>query len=138
MGDHCSVWFQAIVRGDVNSIYIGAGTNIQDGVVIHGTYGKASTTIAQKVSIGHNAIVHGCVIEEGALIGMGAIVMDHAVVGKGALVAAGSVVLQGTRIPPGMLFAGIPAREIKPVDEELRKVLIQTPENYLKYASWYN
>ena len=138
LGDHCSVWFQAVVRGDVNSIKVGSGTNIQDGVIIHGTYRKASTTILENVSIGHRAIVHGCVVETGALIGMGAIVMDHAVVGEGALVAAGSVVLQGTRIPAGMLYAGVPAREIRPVDDELREVIMRTPQNYIKYASWYD
>lgn len=137
LGDNCSVWFQAVLRGDVNSIKVGSGTNIQDGVIIHGTYRKASTTIFENVSIGHKAIVHGCIVESGALIGMGAIVMDHAVVGEGALVAAGSVVLQGTRIPAGMLYAGIPAREIKPVDDELREVIKRTPQNYIKYASWY-
>lgn len=137
LGDRCSVWFQAVIRGDVNSVLIGSNTNIQDGVVIHCTYLKAKTIIGQKVSIGHKAIIHGCTIEDDALIGMGAIVMDHAVIGKGALVAAGSVVLEGTRVPSGMVYAGIPAREIKPVDEALRKVMIKTPENYQMYASWY-
>ncbi len=137
LGNQCSVWFQAVLRGDVNSIKVGNATNIQDGVVIHGTYRTASTTIFENVSIGHNAIVHGCVVEAGALIGMGAVVMDHAVVGAGALVAAGSVVLAGTKIKPGMLYAGIPAREIKPVDEKMRQVLERTPHNYIKYASWY-
>lgn len=137
LGDRCSVWFQAVIRGDVNSVVIGSNTNIQDGVVIHCTYRKAKTIIGQKVSIGHKAIVHGCTVEDDALIGMGAIVMDHAVIGKGALVAAGSVVLEGTRVPSGMVYAGIPAREIKPVDETLREVMIKTPENYQMYASWY-
>ena len=130
-------WFQTVLRGDVNFIKVGADSNIQDGVVVHGTYQKASTTIMEKVSIGHNAIIHGCVVEAGALIGMGAIVMDHAVVGEGAMVAAGSVVLAGTKIPPGMLYAGVPAREIKPVGKELAEVIKRTPEHYLKYASWY-
>jgi carbonic anhydrase/acetyltransferase-like protein (isoleucine patch superfamily) len=137
LGDRCSVWFQAVIRGDVNSVVIGSNTNIQDGVVIHCTYRKAKTIIGQKVSIGHKAIVHGCTVEDDALIGMGAIVMDHAVIGRGALVAAGSVVLEGTRVPSGMVYAGIPAREIKPVDETLREVMIKTPENYQMYASWY-
>ncbi|GJM30495.1 MAG: gamma carbonic anhydrase family protein [Cyclobacteriaceae bacterium] len=138
LGDQCSVWFQAVLRGDVNSIHIGALTNIQDGVVIHGTYQKAATVIGQNVSIGHNAIIHGCTIEDGALVGMGAIVLDHAVIGKGALIAAGSVVLSGTKVTPGMLYAGTPAKEIKPVDDKLKEVLVKTPGNYLKYASWYH
>jgi carbonic anhydrase/acetyltransferase-like protein (isoleucine patch superfamily) len=137
LGEQCSVWFQAVLRGDVNSIHVGAYTNIQDGVVIHGTYQKAATVIGEKVSVGHNAIVHGCTIEDGALIGMGAIVLDHAVVGKGALIAAGSVVLAGTKVTPGMVYAGTPAREIKPVDDDLKEVLLRTPGNYIKYASWY-
>ena len=138
LGDRCSVWFQAVIRGDVNSIIIGADTNIQDGVVIHCTYKKAKTVIGKGVSIGHNAIVHGCTIEDGALIGMGAIIMDHAVVGEGALVAAGSVVLEGTKIPAGMVYAGVPAREVKPVNDQLREIISRTPTNYLMYSSWYD
>jgi carbonic anhydrase/acetyltransferase-like protein (isoleucine patch superfamily) len=138
LGDRVNVWFQTVLRGDVNYIKIGPDTNIQDGVVVHGTYKKASTTLMEKVSIGHNAIIHGCVVEAGALVGMGAIVMDHAVIGEGAMVAAGSVVLSGTKVPPGMLYAGVPARAIKPVGPELREIIQQTPEHYLKYASWYD
>ena len=138
LGDRCSVWFQAVIRGDVNSVLIGSDTNIQDGVVIHCTYRKAKTVIGQRVSIGHNAIVHGCTVKDGALIGMGAIVMDHCVVGEGALVAAGSVMLEGTVVPGGVIYAGVPAKEIKPVDARLREVLKKTPENYLMYASWYD
>ena len=138
LGAKCSVWFNTVLRGDVNSIHIGAFTNIQDGVVIHGTYKKAATIIGERVSIGHNAIVHGCTIEDGALVGMGAIVLDHAVVGEGAMIAAGSVVLSGTKVKPGMLYAGTPAREIKPLGKELKEVLLKTPDNYVKYASWYH
>lgn len=138
LGDRCSVWFNAVIRGDVNSVVIGNDTNIQDGVVVHGTYKKANTVIGVRVSIGHNAIVHGCTIEDGALIGMGAIVMDHVVVSTGTLIAAGSVVLEGTEILPGMVYGGIPARKIKPVDDRLREVMTRTPGNYLMYASWYN
>ena len=138
MGDHCSVWFQAVIRGDVNSIHIGNRTNIQDGVVIHGTYKTANTVIGDEVSIGHKAIVHGCTIENGALIGMGAIVMDHAVVGSGSLVAAGAVVLGGTLIPPGVVYAGVPAKLVKEVDDNLKKIISATPDNYIKYASWFD
>ncbi len=137
LGNHCSVWFQAVIRGDVNSISIGERTNIQDGVVIHCTYKTAKTVIGNNVSIGHNAIVHGCTIEDGALIGMGSIVMDHAVVGAGSVVAAGAVVLGGTHIPPGVVYAGVPAKIIKQVDSKLQEVLDRTPENYIKYASWF-
>ena len=137
LGDSCSVWFQAVVRGDVNSIRVGNRSNIQDGVVIHGTYKTAKTVIGENVSIGHNAIIHGCTIENGALVGMGATVLDHAIVGEGSLIAAGSVVLSGTKVPPNMVFGGIPARLIKPVDDRLRKVIENTPDNYLKYASWF-
>jgi len=137
LGDNCSVWFQAVVRGDVNSIRVGNKSNIQDGVVIHGTYKTAKTVIGENVSIGHNAIIHGCTIENGALVGMGATVLDHAVVGEGSLIAAGSVVLSGTKVPPNVVFGGIPARIIKPVDDRLRKVIENTPDNYLKYASWF-
>jgi carbonic anhydrase/acetyltransferase-like protein (isoleucine patch superfamily) len=138
LGDRVSVWFQTVLRGDVNFIKIGSESNIQDGVVVHGTYRKASTIIMERVSIGHNAIIHGCVVEKGALVGMGAIVMDHAVIGEGAMVAAGSVVLAGTQVPPGMLYAGVPAKEIKSIGPELKEVIQKTPENYLKYASWYD
>ncbi len=138
LGDQCSVWFQAILRGDVHSISIGDRTNIQDGVVVHGTYKKAKTVIGSDVSIGHNAIVHGCTIEDGVLIGMGSIVMDHAVVGKGSIVAAGAVVLGGTIIPPGVVYAGIPAKMVKKVDTNLQQVIANTPGNYIKYASWFD
>ena len=137
LGDRCSVWFNAVVRGDVNSIVVGSDTNIQDGAVIHCTYKTASTIIGNRVSIGHNAIVHGCTVNDGALVGMGAIVMDHAVIGEGALVAAGSVVLEGTEVPPGMVYAGIPAKKVKPVDARLREILERTPKNYQLYASWF-
>lgn len=137
LGEKCSVWFNTVLRGDVNSIHIGAFSNIQDGVVIHGTYKKAATVLEERVSIGHNAVIHGCTVESGALVGMGAIVLDHAVIGTGAMIAAGSVVLSGTRVKPGMLYAGTPAREVKPVGHELEEVLQRTPDNYIKYASWY-
>lgn len=137
MGDNCSVWFNAVVRGDVNNIKIGNNTNIQDGAVIHCTYQKFSTTIGNNVSIAHNAIVHGCVVEDNVLIGMGAIVMDDAVVGTGSIVAAGSVVLQGTKIEPGSIYAGVPAKRVKDVGDELKGVFERTAQNYIKYAKWF-
>ena len=137
MGNNCSVWFNAVVRGDVNSITIGNNSNIQDGAVIHCTYKKAKTVIGSNVSIGHNAIVHGCTLEDGVLIGMGAIVMDHAHVGKGSIVAAGAVVLENMIIESGYIYAGVPARKVKKVDSELAKVFDRTAKNYVTYANWY-
>lgn len=137
LGRGCTVWFQAVVRGDVNSIRVGDETNIQDGAVIHCTYLKAATVIGSRVSIGHKAIMHGCTVEDDVLIGMGAIVMDRAVVGAGCIVAAGAVVLEGTQCEPGYLYAGIPARKIKPVSEEQRAGMRQTAANYQMYAGWF-
>lgn len=137
MGEFCTVWFNAVVRGDVNSIVIGDHTNIQDGAVIHCTYQKAATTIGNYVSIGHNAIIHGCTIEDNVLIGMGAIVMDGAVVEEGAIVAAGAIVTQGKRVEKGTIYAGNPARLLKQVSEEQREFNIRTANNYVKYASWF-
>ena len=114
MGSQCSVWFQAVVRGDVNCIQIGDRVNIQDGVVIHGTFETAATTIGNDVSIGHNALVHGCTIEDKVLIGMGSIIMDHCVIGKGSVIAAGSVLPKNTQVPPGSVYAGVPAKLLKP------------------------
>ncbi|WP_133271812.1 gamma carbonic anhydrase family protein [Hymenobacter radiodurans] len=137
LGNDCTVWFNAVLRGDVNSIRIGDKTNIQDGAVIHCTYQKAATTIGARVSIGHRAIVHGCTVEDDVLIGMGSIVMDHAVVGTGCIVAAGAVVLENTQCEPGYLYAGIPARKIKLVSEEQRAMIARTTDNYVLYASWF-
>lgn len=137
MGDDCTVWFNAVVRGDVNYIKIGHRTNIQDNATIHGTYEKAATTIGNDVSIGHNAIVHGCTLEDQVLIGMGAMVMDGAVIGRGSIVAAGAVVLEGTVVPPGSLYAGVPAKFIKPVEGKNREMLVRIAGNYMKYASWF-
>jgi len=136
-GDDCSIWFNAVVRGDVNSIIIGNKTNIQDGAVIHCTYQKANTVVGNNVSIAHNAIVHGCTVEDNVLIGMGAIVMDHAVVGTGSIIAAGAVVLANTKVEPHSIYAGTPARRIKAVGEELHDVFTKTAENYVIYATWY-
>lgn len=137
MGDNCTVWFNAVVRGDVHSITIGNDTNIQDGVVIHGTYQKAKTVIGNKVSIAHNAVVHGCTISDHVLVGMGAIIMDDAFVGENAVIAAGAVVLPGTRIEPGTVWAGVPAKRVKDTGEEMRAVIARTARNYPMYAEWF-
>lgn len=137
LGRGCTVWFTAVIRGDVNSIRIGDETNIQDGAVLHCTYQKAALTIGARVSIGHRALVHGCTIEDDVLIGMGAIVMDHAVVGRGCLIAAGAVVLENTVCEPGYLYAGVPAKKIKLVSETQTEGLRRTAANYQLYASWF-
>ena len=137
MGDNCTVWFNAVVRGDVHSITIGDNTNIQDGAIIHCTYQKAKTVIGSNVSIAHNAIVHGCTIEDNVLIGMGAIVMDDAVIGTNSVIAAGAVVLPGTRVEAGSIYAGTPARRIKDIGDEMRSVIQRTAKNYPMYAEWY-
>jgi gamma-carbonic anhydrase len=137
MGDNCSVWFNAVVRGDVHSITIGNNTNIQDGAVIHCTYQKAKTVIGNNVSIAHNAIVHGCTLEDNVLIGMGAIVMDDAVVQSGCIIAAGAVVLTGTVCEAGHIYAGMPAKKIKKVGEEMQDIFSRTANNYIMYAKWF-
>ncbi len=137
MGDKCTVWFNAVVRGDVNYIKIGHRTNIQDNATIHGTYEKAPTTIGSDVSIGHNAIVHGCTLEDQVLIGMGAMVMDGAIIQTGAIVAAGSVVLEGTLVEAGWIYAGVPAKKIKLVEGKNREMLLRIANNYIKYAGWF-
>jgi gamma-carbonic anhydrase len=137
MGDNCTVWFNAVVRGDVHAITIGDNTNIQDGAVIHCTYQKAKTVIGSNVSIAHNAIVHGCTIEDNVLIGMGAIVMDDAVIGTDSVIAAGAVVLPGTIVEPGSIYAGMPAKKIKDISDEMRAVIRRTAKNYPMYADWF-
>jgi gamma-carbonic anhydrase len=137
MGDYCSVWFNAVVRGDVHKITMGDYTNIQDGAIIHATYQKAYTTIGSRVSIAHNAIVHGCTVEDEVLIGMGAIIMDDAIIGKGSVIAAGAVILPGTIVPAGSVYAGVPARKVKDTGPEMQDVIIRTASNYPKYAEWY-
>ena len=136
LGNRCTVWYNAVIRGDVNSIRIGDDTNIQDGVVIHATYQTHFTTIGNRVSIGHNAIVHGCTIEDEVLIGMGSIVMDGCVVESGSIIAAGAVVPPNTHIEKGSLYAGVPAKKIKEVTKEQRALIERTAANYPKYASW--
>lgn len=137
VGKKCSIWFNAVIRGDVNSVTIGDETNIQDGVVIHATYLKASTRIGNRVSVGHNALVHGCVLKDHVLIGMGAIVMDHAVVEEFCVIAAGAVVLENTICESGYLYAGVPAKKIKAITNEQKKMLLSLPDNYIMYASWF-
>lgn len=138
IGESCSIWFNAVIRGDVNYIRIGNYTNIQDGVVIHCTYEKNGTDIGNFVNVGHNAIVHGCVVQDYVLIGMGAIVMDRAVVESNVIIAAGAVVLENTRCESGYLYAGIPAKKIKPLTDEQVGMLKQLPHNYVLYSSWFN
>ena len=138
IGDECSIWFGAILRGDVNSIRIGNRVNIQDGSVLHTLYEKSTIEIGDDVSIGHNVTIHGATIHDGALVGMGSVILDHAVVGEGAIVAAGSVVLSKTVIKPGELWGGTPAKFIKKVDPEQSKELNQKiARNYLMYSRWY-
>ncbi|HEY1025231.1 MAG TPA: gamma carbonic anhydrase family protein [Sphingobacteriaceae bacterium] len=137
MGDKCSVWFNAVIRGDVNYIRIGNNTNIQDGAVIHCTYETAPTNIGNNVSIGHNALVHGCTLKDNVLVGMGAIVMDHAVVEEFCIIAAGAIVLSNTICESGYLYAGAPARKIKPVTEEQILLLKNLPGRYVMYSSWF-
>jgi len=138
MGHECSIWFNAVVRGDVNSIHIGNKVNIQDGACIHCTYQKTKTIIGNNVSIGHNAIVHGCVVEDNVLIGMGAIVMDNAMIGENSIIAAGAVVLENTIVPPGSIFAGVPAKKVKDISPELLKGEVERiANNYLMYSSWF-
>ena len=137
MGKDCTVWFNAVVRGDVNSIIMGDRVNIQDGAVVHCTYKKTQTIIGNNVSIAHNAIVHGCIIEDEVLIGMGAIVMDGAVIGKNAIIGAGAIVTQNTKVPPGTVWAGNPAKYIKDVSPELGEVFLRTANNYVMYSEWF-
>ena len=138
MGDDCSVWFNAVVRGDVNFIKIGNKVNIQDGAVIHCTYQKTGTTIGNNVSIGHNAIVHGCTVHDNVLIGMGAIVMDNAIVNSNSIIAAGAVVLEGTIVEEGSVYAGVPAKKVKNINPELLKGEVhRIANNYLMYSGWF-
>lgn len=137
-GDDCSIWFNAVVRGDVNFIRIGNKVNIQDGVIIHGTFQKCGTTIGDNVSIGHRAIVHGCTLHDEVLIGMGAIIMDKAEVQRHTIIAAGAVVLENTICRAGSIYAGVPARRIGDIPEEMiTGEIIRIAENYLRYASWF-
>jgi len=136
-GEGCSIWYNAVIRGDVNSIVLGDEVNIQDGAVVHCTYEKTKTVLGNRVSVGHNAIIHGCTIENDVLIGMGSIVMDNVYIETGSVIAAGAVVLEGTRVPAGSVFAGVPARLVKQVSSELFAGEVKRiSQNYRMYSSW--
>ncbi len=138
MGDDCSIWFNAVVRGDVHFIKMGNKVNVQDGAVIHATYQKSPTTIGSNVSIAHNAVVHGCTIHDNVLIGIGAIILDDAVIESNSIIAAGALVAKGTVVESGSVYAGVPAKKIKSMSPELLQGEVNRIANsYLKYASWY-
>ena len=138
IGKGCSIWFGTVLRGDVNSIRIGNGTNIQDGTVIHTLYQKSVSIIGDHVTVGHNVTIHGAMVKDGALIGMGSVVLDHAVIGEGAIVAAGSVVLSKTVVAPNTIWAGVPAKYVKDVDPaQAREMNIRIANDYHMYAGWY-
>lgn len=138
MGDQCSIWFNAVLRGDVNSISLGNKVNVQDGAVIHCTYLRSKTIIGNNVSIGHNAIVHGCVIEDNVLVGMGSVIMDNAQIGSNSIIAAGAVVLENTIIEPGSIYAGVPAKKVKDISQDkISGEINRIAENYITYSSWF-
>lgn len=138
MGDQCSVWFNAVIRGDVHYIRLGNKVNVQDGAVIHATYKKSPTEIGNNVSIGHNALVHGCTIHDNVLVGMGAIIMDDCVVHSNSIIAAGAVLTKGTVVESGSVYAGMPARKIKDIEPHLLTGEVERIANsYVKYAGWY-
>lgn len=139
MGSECSIWFNAVVRGDVNYIRMGNKVNVQDGAVIHCTYQKNATNIGNNVSIGHNAIVHGCTIHDNVLVGMGAIVMDRCVVHSNSIIAAGAVVLEGTVVEEGSIYAGVPAKKVKEISpEKISGEINRISNNYVTYSSWFS
>lgn len=138
VGRDCSIWFNAVLRGDVNTITIGNRVNIQDGAVIHTLYKRSVTEIGDNVSVGHNAVIHGAKIEDNCLIGMGATVLDNVVIGRGSIIAANALVLTGTIVEPGSIYAGVPAKKVKSVEPEQNKEIIERIANdYLMYSSWY-
>ncbi len=138
MGNQCSIWYNAVLRGDVHYIKMGNKVNVQDGAVVHCTYLKSPTNIGNNVSIGHNAIVHGCTIHDNVLVGMGSIIMDDCIIESNSIIAAGAVVTKGTKVGSGSIYAGTPAKKIKDISEELISGEInRIAENYVKYASWY-
>jgi len=139
IGNQSSIWFSAVIRGDVNSIKIGNKVNIQDGAVVHATYKTSPTNIGNNVSIGHNAIVHGCTIHDNVLIGMGSIVMDDCIIESNSIIAAGAVVTKNTVVPSGSIYAGTPARKIKDISKELISGEInRIANNYVKYSNWFS
>lgn len=138
MGDECSVWFNTVIRGDVNSIRMGNKVNVQDGAVIHCTYQRSKTIIGNNVSIGHNALVHGCTLHDNVLVGMGSIVMDGAVVHSNTIIAAGAVVLEGTVCEGGSIYAGVPAKKVKEIaPEKVEGEIVRIANNYTCYAQWF-
>lgn len=138
IGDFCSIWFNTVIRGDVNKIRIGNNVNIQDGSVIHATYKKSSTSVGNCVSVGHNAIIHGCTIDDFVLIGMGSIVMDNAKISSNTIIAAGSVILENTVVEPNSVYGGIPAKKIKDINQsKSKKEIERIAKNYTIYSSWY-
>ena len=137
-GEQCSFWFNSVVRGDVNSIRMGNKVNVQDGAVIHCTFQKTKTVLGNNVSIGHNAIVHGCTVHDNVLIGMGSIVMDNCEIGSNTIIAAGAVVTEGTIVPSGCIYAGVPAKKVKDISAELISGEIdRIANNYVKYSGWF-
>ena len=138
-GNNCSVWFSAVVRGDVNFIKIGNKVNIQDGAVIHCTYKKSATILGDNITVGHNALIHGCTIKDNVLIGMGAIIMDRVIIESNVIVAAGSVVLEGTHIESGTIYAGVPAKKVKTLStKNIMKLTQEIADNYVLYSSWFS
>ncbi|MGD0709556.1 MAG: gamma carbonic anhydrase family protein [Bacteroidales bacterium] len=138
MGDNCSIWFNAVVRGDVHSIRMGNKVNVQDGAVIHATYQKAPTNIGNNVSIAHNAVVHGCTIHDNVLIGMGAIIMDYAVIESNCIIAAGALIAENTLVESGSVYAGVPAKKIKSIDQKLLEGQVnRIADSYIMYSEWY-
>ena len=137
IGDYCSVWFQVVIRADVNSIRIGDRVNIQDGAIIHATYKRSSTTIGNDVSIGHNAIIHGCKIENNVLIGMGSIVMDDCIIESNSIIAAGCILPKGTNVPSGSIYAGVPGKKIKSISDTNINEIKRIAKNYITYSSWF-
>ncbi len=138
MGDDCSIWFNTVLRGDVNSIRIGNKVNIQDGSVLHTLYQKSVVEIGNNVSVGHNVVIHGAKVCDNVLLGIGSIILDHAVIGENSIIAAGAVVLTGTIVEPGSLYAGTPAKKVKDVSpEQTRDMIERIANNYIMYASWF-
>jgi len=138
IGDDCSIWFNAVLRGDVNSIRIGNKVNIQDGSVLHTLYQKSTIEIGDNVSVGHNVTIHGAKIEDNVLVGIGATILDHAVIGSNSIIAANSLVLTGTKIEPNSVYAGVPAKKVKDTEpEQTHEMINKIAENYLMYSDWY-
>lgn len=139
MGENCSVWFNAVIRGDVNSILMGNNVNVQDGAVIHCTYEKTKVNLGDNVSIGHNALVHGCNVGNNVLIGMGSIVMDNCIIEDNCIIAAGAVLLEGTKVESGSIYAGVPAKKVKELSpEKFKDEVMRIAKNYRMYASWFD